>query len=179
MVLAALTVVFARVLVEIAVVAPAMLRVTAPPLLAVMLWMSVIAALSLRGVARRAEQRAAEGPPTEINSAIAFGALYAVVLLAVAVTKEQFGNRALFLVAGLSGLTDMDAITLSTAQLVNADRLDAPTGWRLILVGAMANLVFKGAVVGVLGHARLRRRAATLLGGSLVGAALVLWLWPV
>ena len=177
-VLAASTVVFARVLLEIVVVAPGMLPATAPPLLAVMLWMAAIAAFSFRRLTQLPHQRAVGEPPTELNSAITFGALYAVVLLAVAVTKEHFGDRALFLVAGLSGLTDMDAITLSTAQLVNAERLDAPTGWRLILIGAMANLVFKGAVVAVLGDARLRSRAAMLLGFSIAGAALVLWWWP-
>jgi uncharacterized membrane protein (DUF4010 family) len=177
-VLAASTVVFLRVLIEIAVVAPAMLRVTAPPLLAVMLWMGAISIVSFRSLAQRSHQRAEEGAPTELNSAITFGALYAVVLLAVAVTRQRFGEGALYLVAALSGLTDMDAITLSTAQLVNADRLDAPTGWRLILVGAMANLVFKGAVAAVLGHARLRSRLALLLGLSILGCTLALWLWP-
>jgi uncharacterized membrane protein (DUF4010 family) len=78
----------------------------------------------------------------------------------------------------LSGLTDMDAITLSTAQLVNADRLDGTTGWRLILVGAMANLVFKGAVVTALGGRRLRSRIALFFGLALAGAAVVLLLWP-
>ena len=93
-------------------------------------------------------------------------------------TKEKFGDRALYLVAGLSGLTDMDAITLSTAKLANAGRLAATTAWRLILVGAMANLVFKGPVVAALGSARLRSRIAALFGLALAGAALVLWLWP-
>jgi uncharacterized membrane protein (DUF4010 family) len=177
-VLAASTVVFARVLVEIAVVAPSMLRVTAPPLAAVMLVMAAVTGFSFRGLERHTAARGDDGAPTELNSAIAFGVLYAAVLLAVAVAKENFGERALFLVAALSGATDMDAITLSTAQLVVAQRLEAATGWRLILVGAMANLVFKAVLLGALGGAQVRARAAILFGISLAGAGLVLWLWP-
>jgi uncharacterized membrane protein (DUF4010 family) len=172
------TVVFARVLVEIALVAPAMLRVTGPPLLAVLIWMGVLAAASFRKLVQDAQPTGDPEPPGELNTAITFGALYAVVLLAVAMTKEHFGDRALFLVAGLSGLTDMDAITLSTAELVNGERLEPATGWRLILVGAMANLVFKAGVVAALGDRRLRSRIAVLFGLALAGAALVLWWWP-
>jgi hypothetical protein len=39
----------------------------------------------------------------------------------------------------------VDAITLSTAQLVNAGRLNAEDGWRLIVVAAISNLIFKAA----------------------------------
>ncbi len=177
-IVAASTVVFARVLVEILVVAPAMVRTTAPPLLAVMALMIALAVFFFRRVARDSAETPEQEAPTELNSAITFGVLYAAVLFGVALTKEKFGERALYLVAGLSGLTDMDAITLSTAKLANAGRLAADTAWRLILVGAMANLVFKGIVVAALGSARLRSRIAAMFALALAGAALVLWLWP-
>jgi uncharacterized membrane protein (DUF4010 family) len=149
------------------------------PLVVVMLWMVGIGVVYFLRIARRPAAAAEhQEPPTELNGAILFGVLYAAVLFAVAVAKDRFGDRALFVVAALSGLTDMDAITLSTAQLVNAQRLDAAIGWRLILVGAMANLVFKGAMVAALGNARLRSRVAILFGLSFAGAAAVLWLWP-
>jgi uncharacterized membrane protein (DUF4010 family) len=177
-ILAASAVVFARVLVEIALVAPGMLQASLP-LLVVMAWIVAIAVVYFLRIARRPAATAEQQEPsTELYGAILFGLLYAAVLFAVAVAKDRFGDRALFVVAGLSGLTDMDAITLSTAQLVTAERLDASVGWRLILVGAMANLVFKGIMVGVLGDARLRARVAVLFGLSFAGAALVLWLWP-
>jgi uncharacterized membrane protein (DUF4010 family) len=177
-IVAASTVVFVRVLVEILVVAPAMIAATGPPLLVVMIWMAVLAAVLFRRVARDASEPLEQQAPSELNTAITFGVLYAVVLFAVAVTKEKFGDRALYLVAGLSGLTDMDAITLSTAKLANAKRLEPAIAWRLILVGAMANLFFKGLVVAVLGSARLRARIAAVFGLALAGAALVLALWP-
>jgi uncharacterized membrane protein (DUF4010 family) len=173
------TVVFGRVLFEIAVIAPNTLSRMGPPLLAMMGAMIAIAAglwtRSRHGTALVLEE---DAPPSSIRSAILFALLYAVVLFGVAVANEQFGREGLFAVAGISGLTDMDAITLSTAQLVGSGALEAGTGWRLILVGGMANLVFKGGVVAVLGSRKTFRLVAAAFGLSLAVGAALIWLWP-
>jgi uncharacterized membrane protein (DUF4010 family) len=166
-ILLASCVTYLRVLVEVGVVGRSFLpRVSAAllPPLAAMLLASLVVWL-------RARRERIETPepknPTQFTSALVFGALYAVVLFAVAFAKERLGQTGVYGVAVLSGLTDMDALTLSTAELVVSPRsergepsLDAISGSRVILVGSMANLVFKGAVVAVLGG----RRLATLVG---------------
>jgi len=58
----------------------------------------------------------------------------ASLIVGVAAAKEYFGSSGLYAVAILSGLADMDAITLSITQLVHGGTLAANTGWRLILV---------------------------------------------
>lgn len=176
-IITASAVVFARAIFEILLVAPGIATRTLPPLIAMGLWVSAIAVASFvflgRGTASSEEH-----PPSDFKAAVAFGALYAVVLLLVAVADEHLGRESLYLVAGLSGLTDMDAITLSTAQLVDTGRLDGSVGWRLILTGALANLVFKGAVVATLGPAALRARVLVAFGLAVAGGgALLLW-WP-
>ncbi len=174
------TAVFVRVLGEVSVVAPGILGAVAPPLGVVMAYMLALSAGAFLIERRRMGSGIEEerSPPSELGAAIAFGVLYALVLLGVAVAKEHLGEGGLYLVAGLSGLTDMDAITLSTAQLARAGELAESTTWRLILVGALANVVFKGAVVAVLGARGLTRRIAVLFGLTLVGGAAVLLLWP-
>ncbi|MCA8998096.1 MAG: MgtC/SapB family protein, partial [Planctomycetaceae bacterium] len=173
------TVVFVRVIFEIAVVAPGILRMTAPPLLAMSVWMAAISVavffVSQRG---QAEELPDQEPPSNLASAITFGLLYAAVLIGVAAAKEHFGRTGLYSVAVLSGLTDMDAITLSTAQLIEDGRMEVSTGWRLILVGAMSNLLFKGAVVALLGAPRLLGYVAASFGLSLAGGAAILAWWP-
>ena len=72
----------------------------------------------------------------------------------------------------------MDAITLSTAQLINKGQLDVGIGWRMILIGAMSNLVFKACAVAVLGHRRLFARIAFAFGIALAGGVLLLLFWP-
>jgi uncharacterized membrane protein (DUF4010 family) len=178
MIVIASTIVFVRVLFEVAVVAPEVLPGVAPPLGVVLALLGAIAAAGYARARRQLSTPAHIGAPSDLRAAIVFGALYAAVLLAVALAKEHLGERGLFAVAALSGLTDVDAITLSTAQLLKAGRLDLETGWRLILTGALANLVFKAAAVAALGHPRLFARVAAQFGVALVGGAAVLAFWP-
>jgi uncharacterized membrane protein (DUF4010 family) len=81
-------------------------------------------------------------------------------------------------VAAISGLTDMDAITLSTSGLVQSGHVEASTGWRVILLGGIANLVFKAGLVAVLGVKGYIRPALSGFAAALIGGAAILALWP-
>jgi len=107
-----------------------------------------------------------------------FGLLCALVLLAVAVAKQHFGSAGLYAVAAISGLTDMDAITLSTSSLVNGGHLEASTGWRVILTAGVANLIFKAILAFSLGSRAFAGIVASGFGMALVGMGLIAWLWP-
>ena len=172
-------VVFGRVMVEIAVAAPNAVSQLIPPIAVMMAVMAAVAVVLLR-VDTPAEERETSdpSPPSDLRAAVTFGALYAAVLLAVALTRTHLGDEALYAVAAVSGLTDVDAITLSSAQMVRNGGLEASTGWRLILVGAMSNLVFKGGVVAVLGDRRLRARVLTAFVISFAAGVALLALWP-
>jgi uncharacterized membrane protein (DUF4010 family) len=172
------TVAFVRVLVEIAAVAGELFGSIAPPLAAMMIYMLVVSLGTLARVRNELRPPAESEAPSNLGAAILFGALYAAVLFAAAVAKEHFGEEGLYIVAGLSGLTDMDAITLSSAKLVEAGHIDAGTGWRVILLGALANLAFKGGAVAVLGSGRLKRHVLFLFGLTLAGGVVILALWP-
>jgi len=169
---------FARVIVEVAVVAPQQFRAIGVPLGAMLSWMIVLSAAAYFFGRSKADGKLPEPEnPAELKPALIFGALYAVILLAVAFVKHRWGNAGLYPVAVVSGLTDMDAITLSTANLAKAGRLDVGTTWRLILVAAMSNLVFKGAAAVALGSRELRGRIAVYFGLALVGGAAILMMW--
>jgi uncharacterized membrane protein (DUF4010 family) len=177
-ILIASAIVFLRVGGEVAIVAPNVLWRILPPL-AVMAALMIALSAALYLPARRQPPRLSLAEdPSQLRAAVVFGLLYAGILFAVAAVKVHFGSGGLYVVAGLSGLTDVDAITLSTAQLIRAQRLPADTGWRMILLAGMSNIVFKGAAVAVLGGRALRRRVAILFGISLAGGALILLLWP-
>jgi uncharacterized membrane protein (DUF4010 family) len=172
------TISLARVIIEIAVVAPGVFPQMALPLAVMLGFMVIIAAITFFLSHARQDEMPEQENPAELKSALVFGAIYALVLLAVAAAKDYFGNQGLYVVGVISGLTDMDAITLSTANLVSQGRVDVNTGWRVIFIAALSNLVFKGGVVAVLGHRKLLARIALLFGIALAGGAIVLWLWP-
>jgi len=170
--------VFVRVLAEIALVARHDFLAMAPPLVFMLLFMgglSVVAYFLNSDALDAAPERR---PPKDLKAAIVFGLLYAVVILAAAAAQEHLGREALYGVAAVSGMTDMDAITLSTSQLVHQGMIPPETGWRLILVGGLANLVFKGGAVLALGGWALFRRILPLFGVTMIAGLAVLLLWP-
>ena len=172
------TVSFARVLVEVAVVAPSQLAAMAAPLGAMFGCLLVLSAAAwLLGRGDTSQSLPERGNPAELKPALVFGALYALIILAVAFAKSRFGTAGLYPVAVISGMTDMDAITLSTSNLAAQGRLGPQTAWRLILLAALANIVFKGACACVLGSAALRMRIVVLFGLALAGGAGILWFW--
>jgi uncharacterized membrane protein (DUF4010 family) len=167
-----------RVLVEMAAVAPVAFASMAPPVVAI-LAVSIVIAVAMflwqpSGDAQMPEQK----NPAELKPAFIFAAIYAVVLLAVAIAKEHFGCAGFYTVAIVSGLTDMDAITLSSARLVESGHTDSSTGWHAILIAAMSNVVFKFGTVSLLGHRLLTLRIGAVFGLILICGAVVLWFWP-
>ena len=116
--------------------------------------------------------------PAQLNSALIFGLLYGFILFAVAFTKHQFGDNALYIVSILSGLTDVDAITLSLSQMMKGDRLQTDLGWKLILLASVSNLVFKGIMAIVLGAKEMVKWIAITFGVAITAGLLIIWLWP-
>lgn len=177
-IIVASAVVFLRVGFEVAVVAPGVFPQILPQLGVMAGWMILVALLAWAFSRGEKQVMPESEDPSALLPAVMFGALYALVLVIVAAVREYAGEEALYVVALVSGLTDMDAITLSTARLVDNGRLPIDVGWRMMLVGAMSNIVFKGAAVCLLGHPRLSRRIILMFGISLCGGAAILLLWP-
>lgn len=167
----------ARILVEMAVVNAKDLVTTGPP---VALFLLVFVALTFLLYRNRSAEVLRPDPPANpagLKPALLFGLLYVVILIAVAAAKEYAGTAGLFGVAILSGLTDVDAITLSTAGLVDAGKLDPSTGWRTILIAAMSNLAFKSGTVALVGGALLFRRILPILGAVFATGLALLVFW--
>jgi uncharacterized membrane protein (DUF4010 family) len=172
------TVVFVRVLAEVAVVAPGAFCQLAPPLGLMLAWMALISAgLYFFGRPKDAEPPP-QANPAELKAALLFGGLYALALVGVAAARDYLGATGLYGVAAASGLYDLDAITLSTARLVNQGQLDAGTGWRLILTAALANLGAKAGIAAALGHRRLFRGVLVPFAVAIAGGIVLLLAWP-
>jgi len=107
--------------------------------------------------------------PTEIRTALTFGAIYALVLVLAAWLQDVAGSRGLYLLALASGLTDVDAITLSALRMHGMDKLTAVQTVTAITLATLSNLAFKTGLVLAVGGAGLARRTLPGLGAIAVG----------
>lgn len=169
-----------RVLVEVGVVIPEKLPAIILPILLEFILMSILCVVLFYLINKESTGDEMPEPknPAQFKSALIFGLLYGLILLAVAFAKEEFGNNALYIVSIISGLTDVDAITLSVAQLMKNDGLQVSTGWRLILLASLSNLVFKGIMAATLGTKQLAKWIGVSFGIAIIAGLLILWLWP-
>jgi uncharacterized membrane protein (DUF4010 family) len=172
------TVAVARVIVEIAVAAPSIFGAVAPPLFALLALMIGISVSWLMFAKTRGDKMPPQGNPAELKSALIFAALYALIIFTAASVKDYFGDRALYAVALVSGFVDVDAITLSTAQLAAAKRVDTAVAWQVIMLAVLANLGFKAATALALGSVRLFLNVALASTVAIVGGVLILLFWP-
>ena len=170
----------ARVMVEIGVVIPEKLPVILLPLMVEFVVMALICLGMFYSINKDSKDDTMPEPenPAEFKSALVFGLLYGAILLAVAFANEEFGDDALYIVAIISGLTDVDAITLSLSQLIKIDALNVSTGWKLILLASLSNLVFKGIMAGILGTKQLAKWIALSFGVAIIVGIFLIWLWP-
>ena len=171
-------VVLIRLAVLCAVFSPAMMKTLGP----------VLASGFLAGMAAllylwRREPTVGEAPmpkiknPTELQAALGFAVVFAVVVFLSAWLSDIAGTKGLYALALVSGLTDVDAITLSVLRLFNMHQ-QAPQPVATAIVFAIAsNIVFKLGLVLAAGGATLFRRCVlpmTAVATGLVVAILLI-----
>lgn len=115
--------------------------------------------------------------PTEIKIALGFGLLYTVVLLLAAWLSDVAGNRGLYLLAFASGLTDVDAMFLSSLRLFEQGKLLGDQAVMAIAIAYLSNLAFKFGFVVVIGGRQLAKHCAPGVGAVASGIALGLLLF--
>ena len=98
--------------------------------------------------------------PTEIKTALGFGLMYAAVLFLAAWLSDYAGSSGLYALAVVSGLTDVDAISLSSLRLFELGKLGANQAVTAISIAYLSNLVFKFGLLTVVGGSALAKRCA-------------------
>lgn len=167
-------VMFPRALVEVAVVNPELLPLVAVPLLTMTVAGAVVAGLiywrSTAGEPVEADIR----NPFRLGPALLFGAVFAVVLLVSEGSHARLGPSGIYATAFLSGLADVDAITLTLSTLAADDAIAADVATRGIVLGAVANTLVKAGLAFLIGTYRLGRLVLGVLGAvSLLGLTIV------
>lgn len=110
--------------------------------------------------------------PAEMRAALGFAALFSVVLLLVAWVNNALGVAGVYAAAFVSGLTDMDAITLSTLRLANTSNITPAQASIAIIVAFLANFIFKLGIAGISGSRSLAKPVGWGFGAMVLGMLL-------
>lgn len=103
--------------------------------------------------------------PFEIWPAITFGIVFTIVLFVAQAAQIYLGDKGIYLTSFVSGLADVDAITLSLAGLSHeTGGIPLATAARSLMFASLANTLLKGFFVLGIGSPELRR---TILPGFL------------
>lgn len=159
-ILSACTIMFPRILFEVFVVNSQ---------LAQQLWIP-ITAISLAGFGaafylykRHHEKEETETLPLKnplnFGTAVKFALFFAAVLLLVKYSSENFGDKGTYIAGAISGVTDVDAITLSMAKLAKNSG-DNAVAINTILLAALSNTLVKFCIVLALGSRSLLKISA-------------------
>lgn len=162
-ILLAWMVMFVRVVIEVAVVNPALLARVLIPFIT-MAVTTAIAVGFLYVYSSRIKYPETEPVtdvplknPFSLAAASKFGLLFALVLFVVKLTQHYFPAEGLYIVAAVAGLTDVDAITLSMAEYARNGG-DPSLAVSAIVIASITNTIVKCGLVITLGSIFLRRR---------------------
>lgn len=170
---------FPRVWVEVSVVNPALADTILPPLLGMMLGAYLGALLLWWRSNRRLTEDAAVQPvfanPLELKTALKFAALLVLIMLAAQALQQSAGRSGVLVLAAVSGLVDVDALSISMAQMHAAGQIAQPVAEQAIILTVMVNTLTKMALAFILGGRTLGACVASVLVPAvLIGGAVML-----
>jgi uncharacterized membrane protein (DUF4010 family) len=130
--------------------------------------------LYLRGEHRNGEPSAMVlENPFELSSALKFGALFVAVLIVSRWAQTTFGTSGAYVTGLLAGTTDVDAISLSMANLVKSGEVELHVARNTVVLAAASNTVVKAVMALVLGGAAMGRRVVAVSAAMLVAGLVV------
>jgi len=168
------TVMFPRALVEVAIVNPALLPHVLVPFAAMTVTGAIAAGVVYWRSTRVETVDADVTNPFRLRTALFFGVVFAAVLVVSESANSWFGASGVYATAFVSGLADVDAITLTLSTLAADGAITPTVATTGIVIGAVSNTLVKVGLVWVLGTRRLGRLVTVVLGVVLaVGVAVV------
>lgn len=164
-----------RIAILAALLNPALIHPLALPSVAAALAMVLSALWLLRsGLGDGASTEFKMKSPLDLGAALEMVVILAAVSLVAGILRSYYGDAGLYVVAAVSGLVDLDAITVTVARL----QVGATVGGQAILLATAVNLTVKAVLATTLGGPAVARAfwPATIL--SIVAGLVTALLMP-
>lgn len=148
---------FPRMLVEVLVVNPSLALPLVPPVAVITVVGAGLSGALLWRSYEDFQPDVTLKNPFRLQPALLFGAFFGLILLVSEWSSQWFGAEGVYGTALLSGLADVDAITLSLAKLARDGSVDILTASGAILTAGVANTAVKVGIAWFIGGRRLGR----------------------
>jgi len=173
-VLIASGIMFIRVVIEVTVVNAKLLYMLWPPIL-VMFALNLLGILWLLRSDRKKENEKSSPMkienPFQLSTALKFGVLLGVILVLSEVMKEWLGDEGIYILSVVSGLMDVDAITLSLSKMATGE-LPEKVAATAIVLATITNTIIKGLMFAFITKIRLSVKLILVLAISSAGGLL-------
>lgn len=171
----ACTTMYARVVIVTAVINPPLAIALAPAFISA----SILGYIYIFWLYRKNQQQTINidmvfKNPLELEQAIQFGLLFGLIFSATSLLQKWAGNIGSYLSALVSGLTDVDAITLSLSTLQNNGNLSLNVAIIAIVIATFANSMTKLAIAYIVGNKNLGNQLLPVFAISLTALAIIL-----
>lgn len=173
---------FFRILFEVSVLNPALLQVLLGPMLVMGcfgLLISIYFWFKRDGekVGHVSDEQMNLSSPFQLKPALHFGIFFAILLFVAKFATVYFGDQGVYLTALISGLADVDAITVSMSNLAASNDISLMVGSLGIVIAAMTNTLVKGGIVAFLASDGVGKRVAASMSLIVLAGIVALFIF--
>jgi uncharacterized membrane protein (DUF4010 family) len=110
--------------------------------------------------------------PFNILPAVKFGLVFAAIVFIARVTEVLAGDRGVYIISVLTGLSDVDPITLTMSQISRDDPSKLSQATVAITLAAFSNTIMKAAMAWFLGSKKFRKTVLFGFGITLIAGVI-------
>jgi uncharacterized membrane protein (DUF4010 family) len=176
-VLLACSTMFPRIVIEVLIINPVLM-----PKLIIVMGLMTVAGFSFCIVLwkKSGEKKVSDVAlknPFNLMPAVKFGIIFAAIIFIARITEVLAGDSGVYVVSFLSGLSDVDPITLTMSQISHDDPSKLNQATVAITIAAFSNTVMKAVMACILGSKRFRITILAgfgiIMGAGIIGLVLV------
>ncbi len=175
----ACTFMYLRVFVEIYVVNPSLISIAGIPYLfafATGLAMSYYMFKKSETADIKLEETSLSKNPLQLSEALKFGLAFGIIYGAISLTKEHYGAAGVYIISILSGITDVDAITLSLSEMAKETKIVPKTASLGIVTASVTNSLVKWVLAYWIGGKNLGNKISWFYIATLGVLFVCLWI---
>jgi len=155
---------FVRILIEILVINASLLKYAVIPMITMAAVGFVSSFIVWKMIKKQETKKLEFHSPFTLAPALKFAVFFAFILFISKFGNIIFGAKGVYIVALVSGLADVDAITLSMATIAGAGDISGLVATIAITIAAIVNTIVKGSIAYIFGGMHFKKKTMLILG---------------